>query len=288
MSRKHEEGGNTMDLFFSFVLQAAGYFITSYFLYSIFGRRLKVGYIFLIIVFLSNLYPYLMGGSQLETRLLILGIVYDVGPAFFAFLIFSSVTGGIPVIKIKRQRKIKGISTRIQTKNFSLTNAVLALSLSVIAGSTSFVVFEGITRFVILLFSVIGLLFGLFLLMDVMKIKQERVIVFVGRAKEKFYVYDIPPKARYVEITDFFTNENYILDRIGEVTLNDETKKQDKDYLYWIATSDKVKMEPPLFEINHLLYQDDLDQFEKYHLKHVWYDVLKTGKLEKVKEKLIK
>lgn len=277
-----------MDLFLSFVLQSVGYFITSYFLFSILGRKRKIGYIFLAIVFLSNLYPYIEIGFNLDAQILVLGLVYDVGPVFFAFLIFSSITGGIPMIKVKRNRKLKSVSTKIQPKTYRLRNAYLVVGLSVIAGSTSYFIFESITRYVIIGFSVMGLLFGLFLLFDSLKIMTERVIVFVGREKEKIFMYEIPKEAKTIEISDFFNNDNYIVDPIGEVTLVNESKKQHKDYLYWIATSDKFSVEPPLYPVQQLAYQDDLYQFEKYHLKHVWYKELKTGKIEKMKEKLIK
>ena len=162
------------------------------------------------------------------------------------------------------------------------------IGLSLVAGSTAYFIFEDVTRYVVIGFSVLGLLFGLFLLFDSLKILSERVIMFVGREKEKIYTYDIPKEAKTIEISDFFKNENYIVDPIGEVTLINVSNKQEKDYLYWIATSDKFVVEPPLYGVQHIPYQDDLNQFEKYHLKHVWYQELKTGKIEKIKEKMIK
>lgn len=277
-----------MTLFFDFVLQSAGYFITTYFIYSIFGRRKNISYILLGIIFLSTLFPYLRYGNQLEPTQLILLLVYDVGPVIFAFMIFASITGGIPMIKIKRRQVIKGISTKIQTKKMNVMTAYLVLALSLVAGASSYFIFEEITLYLILGLSVLSFILGLILYLHTLKIKEERVILFVGRQKELMYTYEIPSTAKTVEIEDFFKDDKYIIDRIGEVIITNQDKTYEKDYLYWLATSDRVTVEKPLYPLSHLAYQEDLDQFEKYHIKQVYYEMLRSGKLEKMREKIIK
>jgi hypothetical protein len=280
--------GGYMDLFFEFILQAVGYFITTYFVFSIFGHRKKVGYILLFIIFMSTLTPFLRYGSSLETRALILLLVYDVGPVFFAALVFISITGGMPMIKLRKRRVVKGISTKIQTKQMNVLTSYLVIALALIAGATSYFIFEDVTMYLILGLSVISLILGVILYIKTLRIVKERVILFVGKQKENIYTYEIPVKARSVEITDFFTDDRYIIDRIGEVLITNTEGKDEKDYLYWLATSERVTIEKPLYPLNALSYHDDLNQFEKYHIKSVAYKELKSGKLEKVKEKIIK
>ncbi len=277
-----------LDLFFDFILQSVGYFITSYFLFSVFGRRKKVGYGLLLVLFLSNLLPVIRAYPTLELKQFILVLVYQVGPVFFALLIFASITGGIPLIKIKRRKFLKSIPTSIQTKQMNKRTSILVILASIVAGGTAYFIFHDITFYLILVFAVIGLIFGLLLLFNSAKITKERVILIVGRNKEKFYSYDIPLSSYKVEINDFFKDDRYIIDPIGEVNITTNDKKIEKDYLYWLATGEKVSIEKPLYELNILSYQDDLDLFEKYHIKHVWFNELSSGKLEKIKEKVIK
>lgn len=277
-----------MDLFLDFVLQAVGYFITSYFLFSIFGHRKKVGYGLLAVLFLSNLLPVIQAAQYLETSALVLLFVYNVGPVFFAGLIFASITGGIPIIKINRRRKIKSLPTFIQTKQMNKRTSIIVILASLIAGGSAAFIFEAVTLYLIIGFAIIGLVFGLLLLVQNRKVKKERVILLVGRNKEKMYQYQIPNEAYKVEILDFFNDDRYIIDRIGEVSITTIDQKIEKDYLYWLATGDKVTIQNPLEELSQLSYQDELDAFEKYHIKHVWFNELRSGKLEKIKEKLIK
>ena len=279
---------NGLDLFFDFVLQSVGYFITSYFLFSIFGRRKKVGYGLLAVLFLSNLLPVIQTSSNLELGALILLLVYNVGPVFFAALIFASITGGIPIIKIKKRKVLKSLPTSIQTKQMNKRTSLIVILASLIAGGSAYFIFEDMTFYLILSFAFIGFIFGLLLLIQTEKISKEQVILCVGRHKEKIYSYQIPLQATKIEITDFFKDDRYIIDRIGEVSIQTLEGKIEKDYLYWLATGDKVSVTEPLYELNFLAYQDDLDAFEKYHIKHVWFNELRSGKLEKTKEKLIK
>lgn len=277
-----------MDLVFDFILSSVGYFITTYFVYSIFGRKPKIAYFLLVILFLSTLYPYIMYGSQFETNALILLIVRDVGPVFFAFLVFISITGGLPVIKIKRRPFIKGVSSTIQTKRMNQYTSIIVLVSSLIAGGTAYFIFEDITMYLILFLSVMGFILGILLWINTSKVNHERVILFVGKNKEKSYTFEIPSTSKSVDIKDFFNDERYIVDRIGEATIIKTDKKQEKDYLYWIATGDKIDIQKPLYEIHALPYKDYINEFEKYHIKHIWFSEDNKGYLEKTKEKIMK
>lgn len=277
-----------MDLFFDFVLKAVSFFITTYFVYSIFGRNKKIGYILLAIMFISALLPYLQNGSSMELKVLVLLLVYDVGPILFAALVFASISGGLPVLKLKKRRTIKGVSSKIQTKKMNVFTSYIVIGSSLAAGATTYFIFEGITMYLIITLSVISFVLGIVLYIKTLRIKQERVILFVGKNKELMYTYEIPTAAKSIEITDFFTDDRYIIDRIGEVTITNTENKDEKDYLYWLATQERVTIEKPLYPVQRIAYQDDIHQFEKYHIKALWYKELKSGKLEKVKEKIIK
>jgi len=277
-----------MDLFFNFVLQAVSYFITTYFVYSIFGRKKKIAYILLGIIFMSTLYPFLQYGSTLETRALILLVVYEVGPVVFAFLIFTSITGGLPGIKFKKRQFTKKSPYKPQPKYANLLTSYLVMGTSLIALASAYFILEDVTMYLIMGLSAISFVLGILLFIKTNKIVQERVILCVGKQKEYLYTYDLPKNGRTIDVKDFFDDDRYIIDFIGEVILTNTEQKIEKDFLYWLATSERVTVQKPLYPISKLSYQSDLELFEKYHVKRISYQMLKTGSLEKTSEKIMK
>jgi len=277
-----------MTLFFDFVIQSASFFITTYFIYSVLGRKQKIAYGLLVILILARLIPILRNASLFAIDALILLIVYDVGPLVFAAMIFASITGGIPMIKMKRKRVIKGISDDIQTAWKQKITALIVILGSLILGVVSTLIFEEMMLYTMWAVTVLGFVLGIIIYLKTSKITKERIILLVGKDKESMYEYVINQKTLRLEVKDFFDDDRYIIDFIGVVHVIDQNKHEEKDYLYWLATSEQVDIQKPLTKLLNLSYVDHLSHFEKYHVKHLWFEALKTGKLEKVKEKLIK
>ncbi|MDY0074789.1 MAG: hypothetical protein WC992_04745 [Acholeplasmataceae bacterium] len=276
-----------MTLFFDFVIQSASFFITTYFIYSLLGRKQKIAYGLLVILILARLIPILQNASLLAIDALILLIVYDVGPLVFAAMIFASITGGIPMIKMKRKRVIKGISDDIQTAWKQKITAIIVILGSLILGVISTLIFEKMMLYTMWVVTVLGFVLGIIIYLQTSKITKERIILLVGKDKESMYEFVIEQKTAKLTVKDFFDDDRYIIDFIGVVHVIDQNKRIEKDYLYWLATSEQVSIQKPLTKLINLSYVDYLDHFEKYHVKHLWFEALKTGKLEKVKEKLI-
>ncbi len=278
-----------MQYFFDFVLGSVSYFILTYFVYSIFGYKKKIAYGLLGIIFLSTIYQFVSMIPYIEnTSLIILIGVIDIGPVFFAYLIFSSLTGGLPMLKVKRKTKLKNLSTAVITKRSKLQTALMVITGGVVMGLLGYFFINDIMRYVVVILSGLFVILGVVLWIRETKVVSERIVLFIGREKEHRYVYEIN-KALTIDIKDFFTNENYIVDRIGEAIMVNDQNKQSIDYLYWVATSDKVDVKDmPLTKIEHLPYEGELYRYEKYHIKRLWFQENRMGNAEFIKEKIIK
>lgn len=278
-----------MQYFFDFVLGSVSYFILTYFVYSIFGYKKKIAYGLLAIIFLSTVYQFIRLIPLTDnTSLLILVGVIEIGPVFFAYLIFSSLTGGLPLLKIKRKTKLKNLSTAVITKRSKVQTSLMVIAGGLVMGLLGYFFITDVMRYLVVILSILLIVFGSLLWIKETKVIEERIVLFIGREKESSYVYDIN-KALTVDIKDFFTNENYIVDRIGEAIMVHDQNKQSIDYLYWVATSDKIDVkEMPLTKIENLPYKKDLSLYEKYHIKRIWFQENRMGNAEYIKDKVIK
>lgn len=277
-----------MQFFINFVLESVGYFITTYFVYSIFGYKKKLAYALLGILFLAAIYPLInLPQGLLTWQQTVLYITMSVGPVIFASLVFISFTGGMPIIRIKRPQHFKGVTQKVFTKHMNVQTATLVIIGSLIAGGSSYFVFEDMMRFVIMGISILAFVFGLLLFVQTQHIIEEKVILFVGRNKELIYQATIEKTMKVVDIKDFYKDEGYIVDRIGEIYILTSEKKERRHYLYWIATGDKVVIGEPFEQQTMLAYASYLTEFEKYHIKRMWFKELRRGDVEKIKEKII-
>ena len=271
--------GGTMSVFF-----------ITYIVYMISGRNQKAGNLTLFVLFLiyiSSSIPILIQGFQLTVFFATL--LLRVGPVLLAYLLFNYLVGGSIFYKIKIKKKLKTLNTDIQTKKLFQIVSLITIFSSVILINIAYFLFEDFIKYLIIFLSLVSLVLMIVLMIKNKKLKLEKVILFVGKKKEEIYYYEINKDQLKVTIKDFFKNEMYIVDAIGEVELIDVDKNIEKNYLFWIATSEKIDMkEENLTKTNALVYKDFLDQFEKYHYKKVSYLVSKTNQLEVIKQKIIK
>lgn len=281
--------GVGMQFFINFVLESVGYFITIYFVYSIFGYKKKIAYGLLGLLLIASLYPFLNIPEGLLTwQEIVLFITMSVGPVVFAGLIFISISGGMPMIKIKRRQTFKGVSNRVLTKQMNIQTSYLVMIGSLIAGSSSYFVFQDVMRYMIMGISLIAFILGIILYVQANKIIEEKVVLLVGKNKEKIYTASIHRSIKVVDIKDFYHDEGYIVDRIGEIYIETTEKKEIRHYLFWLATSDQVSIGEPFEKVSLLSYGHLLSEFEKYHVKRMWVRELRRGDVEKIKEKLIR
>lgn len=277
-----------MDFIVELVYSSVSTFILAYFIYVIFGRKRKISIIILSIMILYQVIAILQGiGRGYPIEAVVLMFIYGPTPTIFAFFLFMTFTGGFGSARIKK-RRLKSISSHIQTKRLTELASVMVIIVSIILAPIAIFVMEE-PNYLIFVVCIISLALGIYMLISVIQIKMEKVILFVGKNKEKIYFYDIPKNARKVEVKDFYKNEMYIVDPIGEATLYLEDKKYEKHYLYWIATSEKIDMKDEVVEeMRALSYKEHLDHFEKYHYKKVIFQENRNGTAEFIKEKLVK
>jgi len=279
-----------MDYIINFVMSLAGYFILSVFIYNIAGRKRKISLIILLVFTLIETYRVievaLMGALP---SIIVLLFVARVLPLLLAFFFFMSFTGGLPLLNIRFRKKLKNFNTDIQTKKKTFFVGLSMMIGSLVLILLSYYFIEDLLMFVVMGFAFTSFGFGIYFMIRTQKILEEKVILLIGREKETIYGFDIPKDKLSITVTDFFKNDRYIVDAIGEIEIMQENKLIIKHYLFWIATGDKVDMSgEDLLRISRLSYQDYLSHFEKYHFKKVWFLESKMGHVELIKEKQIK
>ncbi len=279
-----------MDYVINFVMSLAGYFILSVFIYNIAGRKRKISLIILSVFTLIETYQVIQAALMgVLPSMIILLFVARVLPLLLAFFFFMSFTGGLPLLKFKFRKKLKNFNTDIQTKKKTFFVGLSMIIGSIVLILLAYYFIEDILMFVVMGLSLISFGFGIYFILMTQKISEEKVILLVGREKEHIYGFNIPKDKLSLTVKDFFKNDRYIVDAIGEIEMIHENKSITKHYLFWIATGDKVDMTgEDLSKISRLSYQDFLGHFEKYHYKKVWFMETKMGNLELIKEKQIK
>lgn len=277
-----------MDFVIDFAMRTFGYFILSYFVFQITGRRHKyINIMFLVFLTIEAIEVFQVLFQDLNIALLLFTL--RLLPLLLSWYLFLRFTNGFHVSLRLKRHKLKGIKHEIVTSKRAKIGSIYMMVGVVPLFLVGYFFMEGIMTFVIYAFSFISLLGGLYIFILQKKIKSEEVIVFIGRDKEFKYQYDIPKDCYKVLPQDFFKNEDFIIDPIGQVELINEDKRIEVHYLYWVATSAKVDLkDSPLNPVKTVPYQDDIFDFEKYHYKKITYQYLRTGAVEKVKEKLIK
>jgi hypothetical protein len=279
-----------MQDFINFVMSLASYFILSYFIYSILRRNRKIPMIMLGIFFVSSFVDWLsIYRAGYESAIVVLYFMSRVLPVIFAFILFMMFTGGFSIGKLKFRKKLKNFSSDIQTKRLNDLMSYGLLLGSVFIGIGSYFLMEDSIQYVLMAFSGIAFVLGIVILIENVKIKNEYVILFIGRNKELTYTYQIPKDKIQLKIKDFYQNDAYIVDPIGEVVLIYSNKKIEKHYLYWIATGDQVNMENELLtKTQSVSYEKYLDTLEKYHYKKLWIRIDQEKDIEMIKDKMIK
>ncbi len=280
-----------MDYFIQFILSFGSYLIIAYFLYSILGGKRTVSIVALTVILLSTVFEFIKTiASGLDTKVILFYFMARVLPVIFAFYVFMVITGGFTFFKFNlKKRKLKGISNTIQTRKFSNQIALYSILGSLVFGVLITFYVDGYMKYVILTVLVIALLGSLYIVFENGQIESEQVILIIGKNKEFLYRYRIPKTKQKVYVHDFFTQSQYIVDPIGIAILKNPKKKISKDYLFWIATGDKIDMtESHLEHLSSISYQAYLEQYEKYHYRALTFHISSDEKVALIKNKRIK
>jgi hypothetical protein len=279
-----------MQEFLGAFLSAVSYFLTSYFLYRILGGRKLIPLLFYSVILMSGLLS-LIGAiqSQLGFSIILMVFMTQLLPVFVAFFFFYSVTGVKPMIRIRFRKRFKELPMDIQTKRQSIYVIFALIGVALVIGVIGLIFSEGITQILSYVITSSLIILSIVLFFQIKNIQSESVILLVGKDKEFVYEYTIEPEKTKVLVSDFYKNPMFIVDKIGEVDIKNESKKVTKHHLYWIATSSKVDMSKEnVKKLNDVPYRDYLDRFEKYHFKRVQLSINPRGDIHFIKETTIR
>jgi len=271
------------------LISTVSYFFIFLILYHLFRRHLTAPLIAFLMFFTSSVSHLLStdySNLDLTTGKMVLIIIYTLSPPVISFVLLL-VYGGYFNTPIVRKRKLKHLSTDIYTKAF-VNLAILNIIGSLVLAFFSIYQFDGYQMIIGLVISGILLIVFLYAVIQEKKIISRSVILLVGKESIDLYNYEIPKNKRVVTIRDFYKDDRYIADKIGEVRFIREDLKHEMHYLYWIATQQNISMEnEPVKFLPELPYQQVLDMFEKYH-----YHSMTIKKAEKgciiLKDRLIR
>ena len=274
-----------MDLIFSFISRMISAFFIAYIIYLIAARRPKVPIIVLGIWTLFSLVEWLgVIRLGLEPARLVVTFLLGVMPNVAALVIFAYATGAMRLGNRIKRARMPRISTDVITLYKDRLLLVAAIIGGLVSALTGYLFIEGFMRLVILVVSLLIVIISFWRLLVIGRIKDEKVIVFVGRQKEQIYVYHVSARTFKLSVPDFFTNDDYIVDPVGEALIDQGRRVFERHHLYWIATNDKIDMTAqPLDPITSLPYQHQLDTFEKYHYKLVTFRLAGSGQADMVK-----
>lgn len=261
--------------FFNFLLDFLSYIMLSYFIFQIFGRKRYISLIVFAILIISSLVNLV---SVIYTGYGILAILYtfivDPLPIILALFVYLYLTRSYRVRL--REKKPKGLKLKNIYSTVFPTKYIFRLSLfgSILSGLVimlilvnyyldytymSTLVFTGS-----LILSGLIMLFSIYQLYSVKQIDYDRFIVYIGKHKEKCYAYDLKEMTHPLQMSDVFTNQDYLCDEVGVIKVYQGYKLIEKNYLYWIATSQDVEIKIEGFQLTSNVFKPFVEDISKY------------------------
>jgi hypothetical protein len=279
-----------MDLFIQAFLSFGGYLMLTYFIYNILNHNRTIPLFIFGILFITQFSQLIsLIRVQAPLTIIIYAMMSYLAPVIVAFLVFLRLTGGFGLPKYRRERKLKSISTDVETiYQHRILSSILGSS-GVIFGSLAYFFIPGWTKWLIVVIGVVVAILGTYLLLKELSVQHESVLLIVGRQEKRYYEFIIPSKKMRVSIPEFFTNDNYIVDPIGKIIVSNESKKMGIYHVYWIATQDAIDMknEHQLTQIE-IPFETYMDQFEKYHYRIIHLHQKQSDQITLVSIKQIK
>lgn len=265
--------------FLSIILSFFSYTIFAYVGFSIFGRKKIVAYIILGVLFAQGFYtfiPYVLYQSSVTVMVYV--FAFELLPVIGAFLTFKYLTRTPGVKKYRRPKgeKQSKLSPMIYPTNYIkvMTYALLGTSLSI--GIALVIVYVlklfdiSLLYFIIfLVMIVIALMYSLYMIVFQLSLKEEKVMIYVGKEKEKCFIFNLDKQQKPFGIKDIYHNESYIIDQIGDLSVYQGLKLKEKYYIYWIATSTVFDIREKGFYPSKSRYHTYLENVSKYQVLHM-------------------
>ncbi|QWB95367.1 hypothetical protein KHQ89_05235 [Mycoplasmatota bacterium] len=247
--------------------------------FRIFGQKRAAGFIVLGVLMGRGLYyllPYVFYAAPI---LLILYVfIIEVLPVIAATYTFLYLTRSFSTRRHKvKKRKVEKRYSTIFPKNYlkRLTLYGFIISFGFLVTVLILYIFD-IYEFQLLYFIMLVLMFGIsslymmYWLFQHMFFDKERIIIYIGKDKSVCYAYDVKSMKKPFLIQDVFKNDMYIIDELGLITIYDGFKVVEKNYIYWIATSQIFEINDKGYVKSNNLYKswiDDIPKYKKIDLK---------------------
>lgn len=260
----------------SFMLSFLSYTMLAYFIFQIFGRKRWISLIVLLILIAMSFINVVNDIINSIDFIFILGFfIVDTLPIILALILYLYITRAykqnIKIIKNKGL-KLKKLYRTIYPKLY-------LLYLSVFGTVISFLVMMMLLINIKLEYAEIttlGLSFGLpisgiifiasFMQMFLSyQLNHEYILLYVGKNKEYCYQFDLLPFRRPISIKDLYTNSDYIVDEMGMIRVYANHLTTQKNYIYWIATSQSIKISDAGFTLIKDPFKENLSDVSKYN-----------------------
>lgn len=280
--------------FLSIILSFFSYTIFAYVGFSIFGRRKMVAYIILSVLFAQGLYnflPYII--YQASLQLILIVFAFELLPVISAFIAFKYLTRTPSIKKYKRpkgekQAKLNPIiypSEYIKVMSLALFSVSSLIGIIFVTLYVLDIINISILNVVIIItIIVISVLYSLYMIFFQLSLREEKIMIFIGKQKEKCFSYDLDQLNKPFSIKDIYQNESFIIDQIGDLSIYQGFKLKEKHYIFWIATSTLFDIEKRGFYPSNRKYQSYLENVSKYQVIHMKLYEDAYGKLHQNKK----
>lgn len=242
------------------------FFFVFFALYHVFRKNMTAPVIAFFMMLFSQISGILQSKPEWNNPTMLVQYAQVLIPPILAFVLLLIYSGYFQNVRVG-QKKMNRFTTDIYTKafvNLAIFNSIGAVGLL----TFSIVQLDGYWRILGLIGSSLLVSIFVFAVLQELKIGRRLVILLVGKEEIRLFTYEIPKEKRKVVIQDFFKDDRYIIDKIGEVRFINDEQKQEMHYLYWLATKDEISMiGQPVRALTSLPYETHLSRFEKYHYR---------------------
>ncbi len=261
------------DLILSFLFTSLRFVMIAYIGSLILGNRRKIGIYLLSGYFIFQLTNtiyglYINGDIVLFLMLLFTSVL----PILIGLYAFIKLTGGFTRFSKKQKTlKLKKVHSVLYPKSYIKRITAITLSISILVLIILIVdillqleLMNLISQIIFGTISGLIIIFVIYQTYTNMNIEYDRILLYVGKNKEKCYMLDLNDYIRPISITDVYHNEDYIIDEMGKITVNQGMKVIEKNYIYWIATSANIEIHEEGFDQITKPFGDFIDDVSKY------------------------
>ena len=266
--------------FMSFMLNFFSYLILAYFVFQIFGRKRIVGIVILLISIAFSIVTVINHIINNKSFIYILLVfVVDALPIVLALILFLYVTRAYKRETVRKTKtlKLKNIHSTIYPSKYmmmiSIFGSVISGMMFILLILNYFFEFTEVNQSVSIIIFILAILvciFSVYQWFVTSQIDYNRIVLYVGKQKEKCYMFNIKSLTRPFEILDVYSNDDFIIDELGTIKVYSGIRLIEKNYIYWIATSQNLEIKDRAFELKTDVFKSyiyDIPKYKKIKIK---------------------